>query len=125
MAVRKRQGQRAADRQADDVGTVQPERVDEPGQAVGVAGHAERLGGVGRAARAGRVPRDHGELVGQGVELWPPRHGPVPDVPVQEHHSGPPSHPLEGHTQATHDDGVHPGHGRTADDPSLGDFQGG
>jgi hypothetical protein len=78
----------AAERQAGDVGPPEGEAVDEGGQAVGVAGHAERLRRVGGAAGAGGVPGHHREVVAEVVELAPPGGRAVADVAVQEDEEG-------------------------------------
>jgi hypothetical protein len=61
-----------AEREADDVRPVEPERRDEAGEAVGVAVQPERLGRVRRVSTAGRVPRDDVELIRELFQLPPP-----------------------------------------------------
>src|SRR5205085_12251781 len=41
-------------------------------EAVGIPGHSEVFGWIRRSAGTGRVPCDHGEVVGQPVELCDP-----------------------------------------------------
>jgi hypothetical protein len=84
VAAVERKGEGAAEGEAGDVGGVKAEPGDEGGQGVGVAGHAERLRGVGRASGPGGVPGDQGEVVPEAVELGPPGRRAVADVAVEE-----------------------------------------
>jgi len=63
---------------------LQAEALDEAGQAVGVAGHAERLGRVGGPTGARGVPGDHGQLVAEPLQLRPPGGRAVTDVAVEQ-----------------------------------------
>jgi hypothetical protein len=102
-----RQGERATEGQPHDVGLAEAERVDEPGQAVGVAGHAEVLRRVGRAAGAGCIPGDDRERVREVVELGAPRRRPVADVAVQQHQRRPMAGALVGDPLRANLDDVH------------------
>ena len=55
---------------------------EERGQAVGVGVHAEVLRWVRRPAGPGCVPRDHGELVAERVDLAAPGRAGVTDEAV-------------------------------------------
>ena len=85
MPVVQRQREDAAERQPQDARVLEPECVDESRQAVGVAGCAEPFWWIGRSTRARGVPGHHRELVGEPVELPPPRRPAVGDVAVQQH----------------------------------------
>src|SRR4029453_10815063 len=71
--------------------SLQPERSDKGGQAVGPVGQAERLGRrIRRRPRARRVPRHDRELVGEPVELTAPLaavHGPSMEENERRSHS--------------------------------------
>ena len=67
VAAIEREGQRAAERQADNVRPFEAERCDEAGQAVGVAVDAEVFRWVRRSTGTGCVPGDHGELVAEAL----------------------------------------------------------
>ena len=82
------QGQGAAEGDAGQVWGAQAESGDEAGQGVGVAGHAERLGGVGGAAGPGGVPGDQGEVVAEPVELGAPGGGAVAHEAVEQDERG-------------------------------------
>ncbi len=84
MAMGELDGQSSTERVADDVGSLQAQGLDEPGQAVGVVGQAERLRRVVGRAAAGGVPGYDGELVREIVELAPP-HPAVAHPAVEEH----------------------------------------
>ena len=73
------------ERQPGHMRLAQTESVDEPGQAVRVARHAEALRSIRRTARAGCVPGHHGELVRECFDLAMPTRPAVTDVAVHEH----------------------------------------
>jgi hypothetical protein len=79
----------APERQTGHVRTTKTKRGHEPGDAVGVAGDPEGLRRVRGSSRTRRVPCDHRELVGEGLQLPPPRRRAVTDVAVQQHHGWP------------------------------------
>jgi hypothetical protein len=66
------QDERAAPGEPADVDGSEREGLDQPRQGVGVVAEAEVSGHVGRAARAGFVPSDDRELIGQGGQLGLP-----------------------------------------------------
>jgi hypothetical protein len=77
------------------VRSLQAERTDEGGEAVGVVGHAERLGRIRGAAGARGVPRHHRELVGELIELPTPIAA-VAEASVHQDQRRPFAHPPEG-----------------------------
>ena len=82
-------GQRTTERQPDDGWPIQVELGDEPGKAIGVASHPERLWRIRASTGSRRIPRDQRELAAKRVELPPPRRRAVTHVPVQQHHRRP------------------------------------
>ena len=90
----------SSERQPGHVRPSQPERVDEPGEAIRVVRQTERRWWIRRRSDAGRVPGHDGELVGQPVELALPRSAAVADVPGQENEQRSLSRPLVGDPQS-------------------------
>ncbi len=85
--------------EAADVGGVEPERADQARHGIGVVREGEVRRRIGRSARAGLVPGDHREPVGEALELWVP-HPAVGHRAVQQHQRRPRSGPLVGDFQA-------------------------
>ena len=72
---------------------------EERGQAVGVGVHSEVLRGVRRATCPGCVPGDHGELVGERLDLTAPGRPGVADEAVRQCYRRPGPGALEGDAQ--------------------------
>ena|SRR5215213_4155113 len=64
--------------------SVQTQRLDEPSETIGVAGDSERFRRVGRSASAGSIPRHHGELIREFLDLRLPGRLSVTYVTVQQ-----------------------------------------
>jgi hypothetical protein len=82
------------------------QRADEAGQAVAVVAQPETVRYVGGTAGARLVPRDDGELVSEGVELWCPGAA-VLGAAVDEHHRRAVPGSPEGDAQTVDLDEIH------------------
>jgi hypothetical protein len=107
MAAEELERQSGAERQPEHVRALEAERLDEPGEAVGVAGQAVLLGRVPGVAAPWRVPGDHRELVGELVELGAPVAA-VAACAVEQQERRPFAAPLERDRVAFNLDGVGP-----------------
>ena len=101
------QGEDAAERQPGHVRPAQAEPLHEPGQAVGVAGRAERLRRVRGPAGPGGVPGDHREVVAQPVKLGPPGRPAVAHIAVEQDQRRPLAGALVGDAEPLDLDRVH------------------
>jgi hypothetical protein len=83
----------------DEMRSLDPQCPEEPGQAVGVGVHSEVLRGVRRPTCPGCVPCDHGELIGERLDLTAPGRPGVADEAVRQCYCRPGPGALEGDTQ--------------------------
>ena len=109
----------AAPGETRDVRWAEGERLDHPREAMRVVGQAEARRQIVRAARAGLVPGDDRELVGQSRELGLP-HAAVDPGAVHEHERRPVADALVGDLEPVrandlHDVNLHAVRGRTAE----------
>jgi hypothetical protein len=102
-----RQGDDAAERQSGHIRGVETQPLEEAGEAIRVPVYAEAFGGVGRATRPGRVPGYDCELVGEPVELRPPRRWSVSHIAVEEHERRPGSSAFVGDLESVDLDHIH------------------
>jgi hypothetical protein len=93
-------------------------RFDETSEAVCEVGEAEACREVGRAARAGLIPRGHRELVRKRVELRPPQ-ARVPGRTVNQHQRGTLARPLVGDRYPVVPEAGWHGRGHVARNPEL------
>ena len=100
-------GERPAERQPGHVRLLEAEAVEERGQAVGVAGHAERLRRIGRSTRPRRIPRHDRELVRELVDLAAPADRAVTDIAMEENEGWSVADTFVGDSEAANVDCLH------------------